>query len=61
MAKDKNIELERKQIYLLNTITRKTARKEKRKLNKRYNHSFGFKCEMGCASCESRGYCNGDC
>ena len=36
MAKDKNIEVQRKQYYLLNTIKRKTARKEKRAYNKRY-------------------------
>ena len=68
MAKDKNIEVQRKQIYLLNTIKRKTARKEKRALNKRYNHHNRTwidengvcrqNCEMG-GVCEFP--CNGDC
>jgi hypothetical protein len=31
MAKDKNVELQRKQIYLANTVIRKQARKDKRK------------------------------
>lgn len=34
MAKDKNIELERKANYLANTKIRKQARKDKRKSNK---------------------------
>ena len=67
MAKDKNIELERRQIYLANTVIRKKNRKEKRAFNKRYNfnnrtwYENGVckqNCEMG-GSCDFP--CNGDC
>jgi hypothetical protein len=38
MAKDKSIELKRKEIYLANTVIRKKARKDKRKSNWRMKY-----------------------
>ena len=52
IAKNKNIELERKQTYLNNTIIRKNRRKSKRADNKRVRKSM-----RGCQGCGEDPYC----
>ena len=67
MAKDKDIEAQRKAKYLSNTPERKRRRKEKRASNKRYNRSNATwyengRCMQHCGmggTCEFP--CNGNC
>jgi hypothetical protein len=57
MAKDKNVELQRKQIYLANTIIRKQARKDKRKSSWRMKYKECPDCGGQMVCCYEYGTC----
>lgn len=42
-------------------VAKYIARKKKQRITRMKNRPRRMRCEMGWASCEARGFCNGDC